>query len=235
MGIKKLSNQDFSNLQKNNSLRLTQLNASSTKVATGGTITYIVVDNVRYAVHSFTAEGSNDFTITSGVLNIEYLIVGAGGSGGTNGRGGGGGGGVVSGSATNLKTGTYKIWIGKAFGWGSNGLCDAEGSKIGGIAQAQGGQGGDDPTGGAAGTGGGAGGTGGVSNGSNGSTSSITGTSTYYGGGGAGGLNKLGGLGGGGNSSVAGTSNTGGGGGGGNSGVGGGQGGSGIVIVRYIL
>jgi hypothetical protein len=234
MGIKKLSNQDFSNLQKNNSLRLTELNPLSTKVATGGTITYIVVDNVRYAVHSFTTQGSNDFVITSGVLDIEYLIVGGGGSGGTNGRGGGGGGGVVSGSATNLKTGTYKIWVGRTFVWNGNGLYGAEWSKIGGIAQAQGGQDGDDPTGGVAGTGGGNGGAYNV-NGSNGSTSSITGTSTYYGGGGAGGNNKTGGLGGGGNSNTNGTANTGGGGGGGNTGVGGGQGGSGIVIVRYIL
>jgi hypothetical protein len=58
-------------------------------VATGGTIT----TNGNYRIHTFTNSGT--FTVSSGSITCDVLIVAGGGSGGVLGGGGGGGGGVI--------------------------------------------------------------------------------------------------------------------------------------------
>jgi hypothetical protein len=52
-------------------------------LATGGTVTDIVVDGVPYRVHTFTTSG--DLVVTQGG-EVEYLIVAGGGGGGRSGR-----------------------------------------------------------------------------------------------------------------------------------------------------
>ena len=56
-------------------------------VATGGTVTEIAQDGIRYRVHTFTSDGT--FEVTRGG-EVEYLVV-AGGGGGAMGAGGAGG------------------------------------------------------------------------------------------------------------------------------------------------
>jgi hypothetical protein len=83
-------------------------------MATGGT------ENTSdaYKYHTFTGSGS--FVISSGMKNIEYLVVSGGGGGGAHAGGGGGGaGGLLTGTFTNLGIGTYAVTIGAGGGRGT--------------------------------------------------------------------------------------------------------------------
>ena len=77
--------------------------------ATGGTVS----DAGGYRYHTFTS--SDNFVVTKGSTDIEYLIVAGGGShragSHATGAGGGGAGGLIDGTAT-VTTGTYTIVIG---------------------------------------------------------------------------------------------------------------------------
>lgn len=79
-------------------------------IATGGTVSDIVVSGVTYRVHAFTNVGADTFEVVSGVGIAECLVVGGGGGGGnsSNSGGGGGGGGVV------YQTG-YSLVLGQSF------------------------------------------------------------------------------------------------------------------------
>lgn len=81
--------------------------------ATGGTIAYYA----NYKIHIFTTTGANNFSVTSGSGEVEYLIVAGGGGGGMDMGGGAGGGGVLEGKA-NVSVGAYPISVG-AGGFGA--------------------------------------------------------------------------------------------------------------------
>lgn len=92
------------------------LASGSSGDATGGTETQI---NGGWKVHTYTTTGSDqNFEVTAGPLEVEYLLVGGGGGGGgtTTGSswagGGGAGGGVTHGTLT-LPVGTYKVRVGE--------------------------------------------------------------------------------------------------------------------------
>lgn len=79
-------------------------------VATGGTITNITLNGIKYRVHTFSTVGESNFIVTR-AGPVEYLIVAGGGGGGANHAGGGGAGGVLIGS-TILNIGTYTVTVG---------------------------------------------------------------------------------------------------------------------------
>ena len=58
--------------------------------ATGGSETTISVSGVNYKVHTFTS--SSTLSVSSGISDIEYVVIGGGGGGGAYGGGGGAGG-----------------------------------------------------------------------------------------------------------------------------------------------
>jgi hypothetical protein len=58
--------------------------------ATGGSETTISVSGVDYKVHTFTS--SSTLSVSSGISDIEYVVIGGGGGGGAYGGGGGAGG-----------------------------------------------------------------------------------------------------------------------------------------------
>lgn len=87
--------------------------------ATGGSVT----TSGGYKIHTFTSSGT--FQVTSGVQNVEYLVIGGGGGGGLAGPGGGGaggyrcsvsgessGGGASAESALTVTEGNYSITVG---------------------------------------------------------------------------------------------------------------------------
>ncbi|MEK7460307.1 MAG: glycine-rich domain-containing protein [Patescibacteria group bacterium] len=80
--------------------------------ATGGTITMAG----GYSIHTFTSSGT--LQITSGSVDLGYLVVGGGGGGSGGGAGGvaqgggGGGGGMKTGTLTAVGVGTYTVTIG---------------------------------------------------------------------------------------------------------------------------
>ena len=87
----------------------------------GGTTSYSTVDNIPYAVFTFTTTGTMSINFTSSVPNssfsAQFLLVAGGGSGGTanslfNCAGGGGAGGVAIGSMTLSKNTTYTCTVG---------------------------------------------------------------------------------------------------------------------------
>ena len=150
-----------------------------------------------YTVVTFTATGSCDWTVPSGVTNVEYVMVAGGGGGGGNSAtgslaGGGGGGGVKNGVLTLTSGATTTITVGTG---GTAGAYGSRGGNGGGSAigttTTTGGGGGATPglTGSNGGSGGGggfnrtAGGTGVTSEGYRGET---PGFSTSGGGGGGG-------------------------------------------------
>ncbi len=199
----------------------------------------------------------------SPTLNVEYLVVGAGGGAtggiaGTNyGSGGaagvlrtgttsgvalstslpvtiGGGGSGVGGGGATAGSGSSSIFNTITATGGSGAGSGFAGANNADFSGAANGGGGTNAGGGA-----GAGGNGSNMTGGTGVQNSLSGTAIYYGGGGGGGPTGSGGQGGGGNgtSSVgggSGTVNRGGGGGGTASNVTGGTGGSGIVILKYL-
>ena len=92
--------------------------------ATGGTTNTYSDGGINYKSHVFTYPNSDNFIVTAGFDNVEYLVV-AGGGGGANsngGGGGGGGGGLLSnypgvpaplrGSPLTLSVGTYPVTVG---------------------------------------------------------------------------------------------------------------------------
>jgi len=79
-------------------------------LATGGTVTEIVISGIQYRVHTFTTEGFGSFQVLRGG-QVEYLVVGGGGSGGSRHGGGGGAGGVFVGSL-NVTIQSYTIQVG---------------------------------------------------------------------------------------------------------------------------
>ena len=180
--------------------------------STGSTFTS---GSTVYVVNTFTATGSENWTVPFGVSSIDALVVGGGGGGGTDGGNGGGGGELRTISSYSVSAGEVltasvgnggagAIWNGSAATGGSatrlgNGgtyFLVANGGSAGiGWSNAQNYAAGG--TGGSGGTGA-QGGQGGVNryqqnegiggNGSNGPTSNLaTNTTTYYGGGGGGG------------------------------------------------
>ena len=96
------------------------LNTTNQIVATGGNS---VATSSGYRIHTFTGAGT--FVITSGLGEVEVLVVAGGGSegggnAGCHGGGGGGGGGVVY-KKMNLSAGNYPISIGQGGTWRTNG------------------------------------------------------------------------------------------------------------------
>jgi len=80
-------------------------------LATGGTVTEILVSGVQYRVHTFTSVGTSSFQVLRGG-QVEYLIVAGGGGGGRGYDGGGGGaGGLITGLFTPSPQ-SYSIVIG---------------------------------------------------------------------------------------------------------------------------
>jgi hypothetical protein len=115
------------------------LTAGEFITATGGEVSTTTVGNTKYAVHSFTRDGSDNFRVlslgsVSGNNQLEYLVVAGGGGGGnatgTNwgAGGGGGGGGVLSGSATAIAQ-TYPVFVGFGGSGGPQGARDNSGSN----------------------------------------------------------------------------------------------------------
>ena len=138
-----------------------------------------------YKVHTFTS-GTNNFVVTTGG-DVEYLVVAGGGSGGASnaGNGGGGGaGGMLTGTFSNLSTGTYPAVVGAGGTRATSGTQGGNGgtSSINSISTSGGGAGGHYPY---------------VNARSGGS-------------GGGGGQNNSGGIGGGANSGISGQGNAGG-------------------------
>jgi hypothetical protein len=80
--------------------------SSQAQPATGGTLSYPSGDTT---LHKFVSSGS--FTVTTGPLLVEYIILAGGGSGGYNHGGGGGGGGYCRG-VTKVSVGTHNIIVG---------------------------------------------------------------------------------------------------------------------------
>jgi len=180
--------------------------------ATGG----IITQSGAYTIHTFNS--SSSFVLNKS-KTIEYLVVGGGGGSGSM---GGGGGSVLTGTLSNLSSGSYSITVGYGGGgttsWGGTGATGGT-STFSSISSAGGG-GGDmyhltpdttapegDALGGTSGNGnvgfgvaywtlGGGGGAGAISTGFRGGigiNSSISGSSVGYGGGGGGGgYNALG-------------------------------------------
>ena len=96
------------------------LNTTNQIVATGGNS---VATSSGYRIHTFTGAGT--FVITSGLGEVEVLVVAGGGSegggnAGCHGGGGGGGGGVVY-KKMNLSAGNYPISIGQGGTYRNNG------------------------------------------------------------------------------------------------------------------
>jgi len=80
--------------------------SSQAQPATGGTLLYPSGDTT---VHKFTSSGS--FTVTTGPLLVEYLILAGGGAGGHN-HGGAGAGGGYNRGVMKVSTGTHSIIVG---------------------------------------------------------------------------------------------------------------------------
>jgi len=78
--------------------------------ATGGNT---VQDIGGYRIHTFTATGTQSFTVTvNQITGAKILVVAGGGGGGQSTGGGGGAGGLIYTSSTTLSSGTYSITVG---------------------------------------------------------------------------------------------------------------------------
>jgi hypothetical protein len=88
--------------------------------ADGGTVSTITQSGIEYRVHTFSSPGASTFTINylqKSPVDIECLLVGAGGSGGTGdneaqGGGGGGAGGFYQVPQTMYQAGSYSVLVG---------------------------------------------------------------------------------------------------------------------------
>lgn len=155
--------------------------------ATGGTVT----DYNGYRIHEFTSLSS--FVITSGVDDIEIVLLGGGGGGAGdgNGAGGAGAGGKVQTILTRRSSGTYPVVIGGGGAAGGNyqeGINGANSTAFS-LTALGGGGGGDYATGLSGGCGGGAGFGGYRGTGSQGGNGGAYG---FYNGGGGGGIGEPG-------------------------------------------
>lgn len=152
-------------------------------VATGGTVT----DYNGYRIHEFTSLGN--LVITSGVDDIELVLLGGGGGGAGdgNGAGGAGAGGKVQTILTRRSSGTYPVVIGGGGAAGGNYQEGTNGanSTAFSLTALGGGGGGDYATGLSGGCGGGAGFGGYRGSGSQGGNGGAYG---FYNGGGGGGI-----------------------------------------------
>jgi len=86
-------------------------------VLSGGAISYATVNNINYAVFTFTATGTMNIRSPVSTVSAEVLVVAGGGSGGTADAlydcgGGGGGGGVAIGTMTLSRNITYTCTVG---------------------------------------------------------------------------------------------------------------------------
>lgn len=125
-------------------------------VATGGTITDVVIDELNWRVHRFTSTSAFEISSIGAIdNNVEYEVVGGGRAGGGGGgpRGGGGSGGRVVGNFTAV-TRIYDAAVGG--NGGASALQDVQWVGTGGAGGVESGNGGAAPAGG--GGGGGAGG-----------------------------------------------------------------------------
>ena len=94
------------------------VHAKGDMVATGGTVSDIVVSGVTYRVHCFTNAGTDTFKVWAGESQVEYLLVGGGGGGGGVIGGGGGAGGICTGACL-MTPGSYPITVGSGGGGGT--------------------------------------------------------------------------------------------------------------------
>ena len=94
------------------------VHAKGDMVATGGTVSDIVVSGVTYRVHCFTNAGTDTFKVWAGESQVEYLLVGGGGGGGGVIGGGGGAGGICTGACL-MTPGSYPIAVGAGGGGGT--------------------------------------------------------------------------------------------------------------------
>ncbi len=180
-------------------------------IATGGSVSTIVVNGTNYTLHRFTSSGT--LTVNT-VVNASVLIVAAGGGvgGGVYGtcnQAGGGGGQVLYNANLALTTGAKTVTVGAGGTHGGDGINGGKGGNSifmslnangggGGNGHCTGGTSGSGYSGGTAtgldGSGGGGGNSHAGANGAldqagrggDGTASSITGSVVYYGGGGAG-------------------------------------------------
>ncbi len=86
-------------------------------VLSGGAISYATVNNINYAVFTFTATGTMNIRSPVSTVSAEVLVVAGGGSGGTANSlthcaGGGGAGGVAIGTMTLSRNTTYTCTVG---------------------------------------------------------------------------------------------------------------------------
>jgi len=112
-------------------------------IATGGTITDVVMGGNLYRTHVFTSVGNTTFTLSKSSVMVNYLVIAGGGGGGVGRAGGGGAGGVLTGTTT-LTSGSYTITVGNG---GANAYNDGQGgdggsSSIGSLFVTTGGGGG---------------------------------------------------------------------------------------------
>jgi len=92
--------------------------------ATGGTITYVNISGIDYRIHTFSAVGTANFTLTSPASVITtVLVVAGGGAGGYDDGGGGGAGGVIYNASFTITSGSYTVTVGN--GGTSNGASGA--------------------------------------------------------------------------------------------------------------
>jgi hypothetical protein len=94
-----------------------QLNPDLVVLSGGGAISYSTVNNINYAVFTFTTTGTMNIRSPVSTLNAEILLVAGGGSGGTANSlthcaGGGGAGGVAIGTMTLSRNTTYTCTVG---------------------------------------------------------------------------------------------------------------------------
>lgn len=96
-----------------------------TIVATGGTVTTLAQNGVKYKIHTFTNTGSDTFRVISGSGKVWYLVVAGGGGGGWSNGGGGGGGGYRTNGGYDyaVKQQSYTVTVG-AGGHGATGIAD---------------------------------------------------------------------------------------------------------------
>jgi hypothetical protein len=134
-------------------------------VATGGTITFPIVNNTQYKRHTFSTPGTDQFVITalgsSQNPTVDIIMWGAGGGGGGGTGGGGGGGAYLRNSTFTISVETLNIGVGGGGRYGggnSDGGTGGVSANISGNNYGYGGIGGAAGTGGSSASGGGGGG-----------------------------------------------------------------------------
>jgi hypothetical protein len=106
-------------------------------VASGGSVSDVVINNIPYRVHQFNYTGGNQtFTVSSSgnIGNVQVFGWGAGGGGGgTSGTGAFGGGGQYASSTFALTSGSYTVSVGGPGGGAGNGCLSNSGFGAGGV------------------------------------------------------------------------------------------------------